>query len=100
MTAIDIRPATPSDVPTILHFVHSLADSVSASSKVLATTSTLAKTLGLETPPSGPSSPSLSPTTYIPGQFAKCILAWMDDVPVGFAVYYYNYSTVVPPWFY
>jgi len=90
---VEIRPATPQDVPTILEFIKQLAGYENSKTKVKATHETLTKTLGLETDPS-PSETDISATQYRAGQFAKCVFAYVNDEKAGFAVFYYNYSTV------
>ena len=96
---VDIRPAVPRDIPVILNFIQKLADFEKCPERVLATHATLAKTLGLETEPTV-ADVSINATHLKPGQFAKCIMAQVDGKDAGFAVFFYNYSTVrlpVPP---
>jgi hypothetical protein len=93
---VEIRPARPEDIPTILDFIKQLAGFETSVNKVKATHETLAKTLGLETDPS-PSEVSISATNYRPGQFAKCVFAYVNNQKAGFAIFYYNYSTVALP---
>jgi hypothetical protein len=90
-TKIDVRPALPKDVPTILDFITRLAVFEKCPDKVLATHESLARTLGLE---SEEGDNSISGTQLLPGQFAKCVIAYVDGKEAGFAVFFYNYSTV------
>jgi GNAT superfamily N-acetyltransferase len=72
-----IRPATAADVPLILAFVRALADYEKLSAEVEATEETLRATL--------------FPSHGRPA--AECVLAYDDNTPAGFAVYFSNYST-------
>ncbi|KAF9428164.1 hypothetical protein BGZ94_003205 [Podila epigama] len=82
---IIIRPATPADVGDILSLIHELAKyEREPASTVEATEESLLKTLRF-TPPQ-PSSQNL----------ASCLLAYLPSnpvEPVGFALYFTNYST-------
>jgi hypothetical protein len=90
-TNVDVRPALPKDIPTILDFISQLALFEKCREKVLATHESLARTLGLE---SEEGDNSISATQLLPGQFAKCMIAYVDGKEAGFAVFFYNYSTV------
>jgi hypothetical protein len=92
---VQIKPARPKDIPIIHHFITQLAIFEKCPEKVMATHATIAKTMGLETEPT-PEETSMSSTQLRPGQFAKCILAYVDDKEAGFAVFFYDYSTVLP----
>jgi len=74
-----IRSATPADVPLILEFIRALADYEKLTHEVDATEEKLRATLFGEKPA------------------AECLLAFADDseadTPVGFAIYFTNYST-------
>lgn len=72
-----LRPATVSDVPLILEFIRGLADYENLTHEVEATEEKLRATLF---PATGPA-------------VAHCVLAFVDDVPAGFALYFFNYST-------
>lgn len=72
-----IRPATPTDIPLILEFIRGLAAYEKLSHEVEATPAQLRTTL--------------FPTTGAP--VAHCVLAFADNVPAGFAIYFFNYST-------
>jgi GNAT superfamily N-acetyltransferase len=70
-----IRPATPDDAPTILRFVRELAEYEHAAHEVEATEDDLTRSLFGDDPKA----------------FAH--LAEQDGVPVGFALWFLNYST-------
>jgi len=74
---LEIKEATIEDVPTILHFVKAIAEYEKLSHLVKATED------------------SISATLFSKPGFAKCIIALEDLFPVGFAIYFYNYSTFV-----
>ncbi|HEY8994735.1 MAG TPA: GNAT family N-acetyltransferase [Lacunisphaera sp.] len=73
-----IRPARPADVPVILGLIRGLADYEKLSHEVEATEEKLGRSLF---PPGG------SPPE------AHCVLAEVAGEPVGFALYFFNYST-------
>lgn len=72
--SFEIRPATPDDAPTILRFVRELAAYEREPDAVEATVESLRAQLSAERPP------------------FECLLA-LDPEPVGFALYFHNYST-------
>ena len=72
---IAIRPATPLDVPHILAFICELADYERLSHEVVATEELLAASLFGHRPE------------------AEVLMACADDAPVGFALFFANYST-------
>ncbi|WP_343590356.1 GNAT family N-acetyltransferase [Paracidovorax wautersii] len=75
MTSLTIRPATRDDIPTILHFVRELAIYEKAEHEMQSTSAHLERTMFCENP-------------------AVFGLICLDgDTPVGFAVYFFNYST-------
>lgn len=75
MTSLTIRPATREDIPTILHFVRELAIYEKAEHEMQSTSAHLERTMFCENP-------------------AVFGLICLDgDTPVGFAVYFFNYST-------
>lgn len=76
--ALLLRPATAADVPLVLSFIRELADFERLADEVEATAATLAAILF---PPGGG-----------PGG-VHCLLAFVDDRPAGFALYFYNFST-------
>ena len=92
---VEVRPATAEDIPTILDFIKQLAIFEDSLDKVEATNESLARTLGLETPQSTEET-AITATNYRIGQFAKCVIAWINNERAGFALFFYNYSTVSP----
>jgi GNAT superfamily N-acetyltransferase len=70
-----IRPATEADVPVLLSFIRELADYEKLTHEVSATEEQLRATL------------------FSPRRFAEALLACADDTPVGFALFFHNYST-------
>ncbi len=72
---IAIRNAQPGDEATILEFINSLASYEKLSHEVVATTDLIGKTLFGEAPK------------------AFALIAEQDKRPVGFALYFFNYST-------
>ena len=72
---IELRQATAADVPLILSFIRKLADFEKLTGTVAATEQSLAETLFGQRPA------------------AEVTFAYIDGVPVGFALYFYNYST-------
>ena len=75
MASVTIRPATPADVPLILEFIRELAEYERLSHEVRATEEQLRATLFCDRP------------------VAEAVLAFDGEAPVGFAVYFANYST-------
>jgi GNAT superfamily N-acetyltransferase len=74
-STLNIRPATPGDVPTILGFIRELAEFEREPDAVLATEADLLRDGWTE-----------------PARFAA-IIADYDGVPAGFALYFTTYST-------
>lgn len=72
---VHIRPATAADTGQILHFIRALAIYEKAEDQVEATPETLAASLF------GPGSPS------------RALVCEQDGQAIGFAVYFFNYST-------
>ncbi|MFZ9585021.1 MAG: GNAT family N-acetyltransferase [Pseudohongiellaceae bacterium] len=72
---LTIRPATALDVPLILDFIRALALYERAAAEVVADEERLRETLFGESPQ------------------AKVVLALWEGRPVGFAVYFFSYST-------
>lgn len=70
-----IRWARPNDVPLILQFVRHLAEFERLSHECVATEESLHETLFAGHP------------------FAEVILGFYDGVPIGFALFFHNYST-------
>jgi len=73
-----LRSAVPADVPAILALIQALADYEKLSHEVVATAAQLERSLF---PPDG-AKPD-----------AHCVLVEVDGAPVGFALYFFNYST-------
>jgi GNAT superfamily N-acetyltransferase len=74
---MNIRPATPADIPLVLKFIQDLAEYEKLAHEVEATEATLQATL--------------FPEGGRPA--AECILAFEGGEPAGFAVYFSTYST-------
>ena len=70
-----VRPAQPSDVPTILGFVKALAEFERLAHEVTADEATLERSL------------------FGPRAYAECLLAFVDESPAGFALFFHNFST-------
>ncbi len=75
MPKISIRPATSADTGLILHFVRELATYERALDEVQATEADFARAL------------------FGSDARAYCMIAELDGVPAGFALYFFNYST-------
>jgi len=75
MTALTIRPATAEDTDLILYFVRELAIYEKAEHEVLATPEHVKRTLFCQNPK------------------VFGLICLDGDIPVGFAVYFFNYST-------
>jgi GNAT superfamily N-acetyltransferase len=70
-----IRPATPADVPVILRFVQELAAFEREPDAVAAT------------------APMLHAALFGPDPAAEAVIAERDGAPVGFALFFHNFST-------
>lgn len=81
--SISIRAATPSDVPLILRFIKDLAEYEREPSAVVATEDTLRRHLFGE---------GLAPHRAA-GPTAECLIGEVNNVPLGFAVFFHNFST-------
>jgi hypothetical protein len=97
-TKVEVRAATGKDVPVIHDMIKQLADFQGNPEKFTATDEALARTLGIESDSLVDS--DITPTVFKqrqfkPGQFAKCIIAEVDEQAVGVAVFFYNYATVL-----
>lgn len=75
MPAIDLRKAQPGDEATILQFIRGLAEYEHLAHECIATEADLTRSLFGERPE------------------AEVILAYADDEPAGFALFFHNYST-------
>jgi GNAT superfamily N-acetyltransferase len=74
-SALTIKPATPADVPVILKLIRELAEFEHLTHEVTATEQQLRDHLFGARP------------------YAEVLLAWMANQPVGFALFFHNYST-------
>ena len=72
-----IRPAIPKDIPQILQFICELAEYEKLSDQVTATESLLRQNL------------------FGPRPVAEALIAELDSIPVGFALFFHNFSTFV-----
>lgn len=75
MSEFQINAATPADVATILHLIHALADYEKMSDQVVATEQGLHEALFGAQPA------------------AECLIAREGARPVGFALFFHNFST-------
>ena len=75
--SLSIRPAAVADIPLILEFIRDLAEFEKLLHEVEATPEKLGATLF---PATGPAA-------------AECRLAFDDDIPAGFAIFFTSYST-------
>lgn len=73
--AVAIRAATEADVPQILAFIRALAAYEREPDAVIATEEGLLR------------------DGFGPNPFFECLMAELDGVPAGFALYFFNYST-------
>ena len=71
----EIRPATAGDSALILRFITDLAMYENAEDEVVAT------------------EPDIRDSLFSPGSTASAVICSNDHEPVGFAVYFFNYST-------
>lgn len=71
----EVRAARPDDVPLLLELINQLAEYERMADEVVATEARLRETLFGERPA------------------AEAAIASLDDRPVGFALWFYNYST-------
>lgn len=72
---LNIRPATALDCPTLLLFIRELADFEKLSHEVKANESSLKQTL------------------FVENNGIEVLIAELDGLPAGFALYFKNYST-------
>ena len=73
--SLTITPATPGDVPTILALIRELAEYEKLLDRVEATEQRLRETL------------------FGPRPYAEVLIARLDGQPVGYALFFHNYST-------
>lgn len=72
---LSIRPATPEDVPIITEMIRGLAEYERLAHECQATEERLRQTLFGEP------------------RYAECVIARFGETPVGFALFFHNYST-------
>jgi GNAT superfamily N-acetyltransferase len=75
LSSLLIRTATADDAPLILHFIRELAIYEKAEHEVLATEDTIRESI------------------FGPGSRVDGLICELDGEPIGFAVYFFNYST-------
>lgn len=75
MSLLRLRPAVASDVPVLLGFIRKLAEYERLSHECVATEA------------------ALTATMFGPRPWAEAVLAEWAGVPVGFALFFHNYST-------
>lgn len=75
MRSISIVPATPADVPTVLTLIRELAEYEKLLQEVVADEALVHEAL------------------FGPKTVAECVLAWDGTAALGFALYYFNFST-------
>lgn len=75
MSNLTIRDAVSEDAELILHFIIELARYEEAEHHVLVTRESILESL------------------FSKGASAKALICSLDDKPIGYAVYFYNYST-------
>jgi GNAT superfamily N-acetyltransferase len=73
--SIQIAPAAQSDVPTILRFIRALAEYEKLSHQCVATEQMLRETL------------------FGKRVYAEVLIARLEQMPVGYALFFHNYST-------
>lgn len=73
--AVDIRPATPADLPVLVALIKALADYEKLAHEVTGSPDDLAAALFGDRP------------------YAEAVLAWVDDKPAGMALFFHNFST-------
>lgn len=72
---LSIRPAAPADVPVLLELIRGLAEYERLSHLVAADAATLEREL------------------FAPGANVEAVIGFAGGAPVGFAVYFHNFST-------
>lgn len=75
MPDLSTRPATEADVPVILSLIRGIAEYEKLAHEVTATEVQVRESL------------------FGPRPYAECLLGCSDGVPVGFAVFFHNFST-------
>ncbi|PSN77138.1 GNAT family N-acetyltransferase [filamentous cyanobacterium CCP4] len=72
---VDIRPVTPADVSALVTLIKALADYAKLAHEVTGNPADLERAL------------------FGPRPYAEAVLAWVDDQPVGMALFFHNFST-------
>jgi GNAT superfamily N-acetyltransferase len=73
--SLEIRPATPADVPALVALIQALADYEKLAHEVTGHPEDLERALFGDRP------------------YAEAVLAWVDDTAVGMALFFHNFST-------
>jgi GNAT superfamily N-acetyltransferase len=76
-TNFEIKPATINDSQTIVNFIKAIAEYEKLSDQVNATNETIIEHL------------------FSQKSYAECIIAFENNIPIGFALYFHNFSTFV-----
>jgi GNAT superfamily N-acetyltransferase len=76
-TNFEIKPATIKDVQTIVDLIKAIAEYEKLSDQVQATNETIIEHL------------------FSQKSYAECIIAFENNKPIGFALYFHNFSTFV-----
>jgi GNAT superfamily N-acetyltransferase len=76
-TNFEIKPATIKDAQTIVDLIKAIAEYEKLSDQVEATNETIIKHL------------------FSQKSYAECIIAFENNIPIGFALYFHNFSTFV-----
>ena len=74
---VTIRETTPEDVPLILDFIRGIADYEKLAHEVVATEE------------------SLHDSLFGPNPCAECLLAFLDEEPAAYAIFFHNFSTFI-----
>jgi GNAT superfamily N-acetyltransferase len=74
-SGLTLRPASEADAPLVLEFIRGIAEYEKLSHAVTATEADIRESL------------------FGPRPAAECLLAFLDDRPAGFAVFFHNFST-------
>ncbi|WP_035987544.1 GNAT family N-acetyltransferase [Leptolyngbya sp. KIOST-1] len=74
-TPLKIHPATPADIPALVNLIKALADYEKLAHEVTGKPEDLEQAL------------------FGPRPYAEAVLAWIEDTPVGMALFFHNFST-------
>jgi GNAT superfamily N-acetyltransferase len=74
---VTIRETTPEDAPLILDFIRGIAEYEKLAHEVVATEESLRDSL------------------FGPDRCAECLLAFLGDEPVAYAIFFHNFSTFI-----